>query len=341
MYILFEYTANVSDNIKEIIALFIVLFLCVIASLRWDTGQDFDTYLQIYSFIPSFFSNENIFKGYTNIEPGFKFIASISKSFDSEIVYLFLCCAMSLLPFFFGLKKINKLVNIGYGIPLLSYFFVFMINYNYNAMRQGISMGFFIYSLYYMFKGSTLKVFIISCIAMTFHSTGAIIFLSYLALKICSINSYRKVVWLLGICFILYLVEPLTILLKLVGVNISYWQNNWGGIELFSIITRLVFLILIIFPVKLLVNNKFYAMLVSLYFQGILIYFSLSSIAMMATRFNMFFRVLEVVMLSMMLYKSKYYINRKLLFVVYNLLFFIVFLYTISEPINLFKFRPL
>ena len=58
---------------------------------------------------------------------------------------------------------------------------------------------------------------------------------------------------------------------------------------------------------------------------------------MMATRFNMFFRVLEIVMFSMVLYQSKFVLNRIIVFIFAFSLAILTFYLDIMNDDNIYQ----
>ena len=335
---------KVFDNhkIKAFVLLCFVTILCVLSSLRWDTGQDFFTYIDIYNYIPSIFSGENIFIGYKNIEPGFKLLASFSKIFDDEVVFLFLCCAFSLFPIACGIIKLNKIESFGFFFPLLIYFLVFMINYNFNAMRQAITMGLFVYALSDMYYRKWLKVMVISFVGLLFHSTGGLIFISYLMyfnFKI-DFSKHKRLFFIFSpLSVFLIVFNPLSHILQFVGVNVENWREAWGGVEVSSIVFRLMIVFLMIFPLKIYQSSRLAKLLFNFYLYGMLFYFALFDVGMMATRFNMFFRVIEVILVPLIIYHMRYFSNKAFSSIVFVALFIVLFYSTVQVDVNVYKFR--
>ncbi|MGY5652787.1 EpsG family protein [Vibrio cincinnatiensis] len=318
----------------------LVFLLCVFSSLRWNTGTDFPEYISIYNFVPVIMSGDNVFQGYTNIEPGYKLLISISKILDTEVAFLFLSCFFSLAPMTLGIIKLNKIVRVGYFYPLLLYFLVFMISYNFNAMRQAISMGFFVLSLSYMYNKFTYKVFFISIVAFTFHSTGALIGISYLLWRLFDISKRYSFFFLfILLCVFVYFLNPLVYVLNSVGVNLDRWVDKWGGVEYLSILMRLIILFTMFFPYNLINKDKISSLLFNLYAHGFLVYLALAPVGMMATRFNMFYRVLEILIIPMIIYRMSYKFNKAYIMVVYFLISFFIFYTTLTNEVNLYKLR--
>ncbi|MCA6719960.1 EpsG family protein [Vibrio sp. 1409] len=325
---------------KKIIFYIAIIFLCVFSALRWNTGQDFVTYIEIYNFSKPILSGLDIFVGYSNIEPGFKVLASIAKEFDSEALYLFLCCFMSLVPLCVGIIRLNRVEKIGYFFPLLIYFLVFMISYNFNAMRQAITMGFFIYSLSDMYHRKTSRVFIVSAIAIMFHSTGGLILLSYLAYSRFNVlNGTRLLFFIAPFTVLLYFFSPLYHLLSILGVNIEAWREQWGRVDVISLFLRFVIIFLFAFPLKLHKQQGLPNLLLNLYIQGFVIYIALFDLGMMATRFNMFFRVIEILLVPIVIYRMKHNLNKGVVFSIFMLIFIMIFFVTAQQEVNLYKIR--
>lgn len=317
-----------------------VVSLCFFSSLRWNTGTDFPQYISIYNFIPSITSGENIFYGYKNIEPGYKLLIAVSKLFDSEVVYLFLSCLFSLIPMALGIIKINRVKTIGYFFPLLLYFLIFMLSYNFNAMRQAITMGFFILSLSYMHEKKSYKVFLLSITALAFHSSGILILVSYLLWCFFDLSKNNRFLFVfVPLCLLFYLFNPLLITLEFAGVNVSHWTDKWGELDLISILLRVVILFIICFPYKFFDKHKFFSLLFNLYSHGILIYLALSPVGMMATRFNMFFRVLEIIIIPMIIYSMRYKYNKLFLTIVYLVVSCFTFYQSLTSEVNFYNLR--
>lgn len=327
-------TRTLSLGVKSALSLIIVIFLTFIASIRWYTGQDFATYLEIYNYTPSILSGENIFRGYTNIEPGFKLLTAIAKGFDSHVVYFGLCAILSLFPLYLGLKKFNKYTSITLSYGILIYFCFFYINYNFNAMRQAITMGFFIYSIPYIYENKALKVFFISLFSALFHSTGLIILLSYIASRFFLIDSYKKVCFVIILSLIAYKVDILTRVFLMAGVNVGRWQELWGAISFSSIVLRLILIGVLIFPKPIFKQGKLGALIFTLYMFGFFIYMALGSVDMMAARFNMFFRVLEVLLIPLLISSYKFKINKYIQFLFLLTIYILVLFVTASSDVN-------
>lgn len=333
-----EKTRTLSLGVKSTISLVTATCLIVISAVRWHTGQDFATYLAIYNYIPSILSGDDIFRGYGNIEPGFKLLAAVAKAFDSHVVYFALCAALSLLPLCLGLKKFNKYKKITLSYGVLIYFCFFYINYNFNAMRQAIAMGFFIYSISYIYEKKSLKVFFISIFSALFHSTGLIILIGYIVSRFFLINSYKKFLFIIFLSFIAYKVDILTRILMVVGVNITRWQDLWGEVSLSSIILRLIIIGVLIFPKPIFKQGRLAALLFTLYMFGFFIYMALGSVDMMAARFNMFFRVLEVLLIPLLIASYNFKVNKCVQFLFLLTIYVLVLYVTASPEINNYKF---
>lgn len=329
---------SIDSNCKEILALLSIIALWIMSSLRWYTGHDFAEYIAIYNYTPSVLSGDNIFRGYGNIEPGFRVIAAVAKAFDSHVVYLALCAALSLFPLYLGLKKFRYYIPIGFSYAILIYFCFFYVNYNFNAMRQAITMGFFIYSITYMYEKKTFKVVLISLLIALVHSTGLLILLSYIASRFFIVDSYKKVTVIFILSLVAYKVDFLTKIFVMAGVNISRWQELWGEISASSIILRLILILMLIFPKPVFKQGPVASLLFTFYMFGFFIYMALGSVDMMAARFNMFFRVLEVLLIPMLIASYKFKINKVIQCAILLVLYILILLATVSADANSYYF---
>lgn len=317
---------KVSYNYRTVYVEFLFLFLMIIIStFRSDSvGADTKVYLMFFRDTPNIF-NFN-FNFLAHIELGFRLYMSFVKTLtSSEVLFLFLSSFLCITPVFLGLKKLKlKYALIG----LLVYFLVFFVNYPNSVIRQGMAMGLFIFSIPFMLERKSLVVFIIALIATFLHSTGFIILLCYLFLKI----PLRKALILTGffgfLTIILYQFKVMQyILFNYVSTSAEdvYTVQFSESTSIFQYLYRIV-LSVVLGGLIFKVNNDFYKKLFLFYLLGLFVYIGLSDNNLLAARFNMFFRMLEVVLIPYSLWciKDKFFrLPVFLFFLLYLLAFFI------------------
>lgn len=299
------------------------------ASIRYNTGTDFHTYETIWRGITPL--HEGI-SGYSYLEPGFRYFVSFLKMFgDSSVIFFSSMAFLTLTIMYIGLKKIDN-INIYVGLSI--YFMVFYMPYAFNGMRQALAMSIFVFSLTYIINKDFKKTFALSLIAASFHISGLLILLAYIVSRFkINLIYYFLVGTVLSFLFFHFNVLGQIIDLAF-GAKFSRHLVQWGGTSGFQLSIRFVIAIFFIFVSYKVVKTRSFKKIVAIYLLGLFIYIALADANMMATRFNMFFRVLEVVLFSMILYQSRYLANR-ILFFLFTFAIAIATLYVnISNPDN-------
>ncbi len=309
-----------------------VMILTVMASIRYKTGKDFDAYTNMYENITSLFDGA---MGYEYIEPGFRYFVAFLKIFsDSPILFFGVMGTLTLAFLYFGLKKIEG-VNI--YIALFLYFMIFYISYTFNAMRQGVTMSVFVYSLSYIFERKFKKVLLLTILATSFHFSGILIILSYFVTKL-----RMKLVpyFLIGTVtsFLLYRLGFIGQLVDAIfGNKFHRYVEHYGSLTIIQLYIRTVLSFFFVLASSYIIRTDIFRKLVMMYLLGYYLYIILYDAGMMATRFNMFFRILEIVLFSMILYQSKYLANRVLFFILAVFLASITFYSDMTYDINIYK----
>ena len=244
---------------------------------------------------------------------------------------------MSFLTLVILYKGLHKLSNINIYIAITLYFMMFYMGYVFNGMRQAVSMSLLIYSLTYIINGNLKKTFIITAIATSFHSTGFLIIISYFLTRI-NINIILYFLIGLVLSIIFYYFNFLgSIIDLLVGGKFSHYIEFWGDTSLFQMTTRILLAIFFMFISIKVIKTNFFINITKIYLLGFFIYIALLDANMMATRFNMFFRVLEIVMFSMVLYQSKFVLNRIIVFIFAFSLAILTFYLDIMNDDNIYQ----
>lgn len=284
----------------KVITFFSMLLLVFLAGIRVNTGIDYLAYLDIWHAIAPLSKNSTF--QMVAVEPGFVFLVSFIKLLTAKSLYFFLICAfLSIFPVYLGLKRMNiKYMFISFFIYLL----VFYLTYPFNGMRQGIAMGIFIFSLPFIFEKKLLYVILLSVIASLIHLTGLLIIVAYLVtLYKINIKQFFLVGFSLSIiCLKLDLLGKL--LFDVLGVSTVYITLFSESTSMFQITTR-VLLLFVLYYFREMIKNPILDKLFIMYLVGFFIYISLFQYNLLATRFNMFFRLLEIILVPILLEKTK------------------------------------
>ncbi len=309
---------------------FFVLILTIMATVRYKTGTDFDSYTSIYNDINSLFDG---LAGREYLEFGFRCFTAFLKTFsDSPTLFFGAMGALTLGLLYFGLKKIE---GINIYIALLLYFMIFYISYTFNAMRQAVAMSIFIYSLSYIFEGKFKQVFLLAILASSFHTTGILIIISYFITR-SKVNLTYYFIFGTLVSFILYRLSFFTVLSDLFFKSRfhRFLEIHSGGLLAIQLLIRSVISFFFVFVSLYIIKTDVFKKLTTMYLLGYFIYIIFYDSAMLATRFNMFFRVLEIVMFSMILYQSRYLFNRVIVFILISFLAVNILSKDINNPDN-------
>lgn len=343
VYIIFFIASILELNVKiyalqkYVIIFFGILILIFMAGLRGNVGTDYLEYLNfwiglkpIQSFDPNYYFHFEIM--YRKIFSFFKYFS------NSEVFFVFLNAFLVFIPLFFAIK--DNLERY-YGLSLLIYYSIFFIPYALNGMRQAIAMSIFLYSIKYFNEKNTFAVLIISGIAGGFHSTGFLILPSYLIFTYFKkINLWFYPISLL-LAFIIYKFNILSsFIFKQSFVNSEVYSEKYDeSTSTVQLLTRLFLAIFYFYfcYINRDKNNKLIPIF-NIYWFGLLLYVSLMQNNVFATRFNMFFRVLEVLLLPLIFICFRDKFNKNFIFIFVLIYYVFVFYVSTLMPDSIYIF---
>lgn len=309
-------------------SLFFMGILIFFSGVRVNTGVDYKSYLDMWNYISSIDRISSFYLA--AVEPGFVFLISLIKLFTNKFIYFYLITSLlAILPIFPTLLRLDIKYKI---ISFFIYFLVFYITYPFNAIRQGIAMGIFIFSLPYIINKNYIWVSFLTIIAGLIHTTGLFIIVAYL---IAYFKINVKYFFIIGtiISFIFWKIDFLNyILFNYLNVSKVYIDLFTETTSMFQIITRII-LVIILFYFGSKINNPIYGKTFTIYLLGFFIYISLLEHNLLATRFNMFFRILEIILVPMIIEKTKNFPTRLVLFFT----FLIPFTYSFYQSLQIDK----
>lgn len=313
---------------------FVPLVLVIVAALRVDTGTDYAAYLKLWTFVDplSELFGKNL--RYGELEVGFVFIMGLLKQFTASApVFWGFCASLVFVPLVWGVKK---LAIPSFFVVILVYLMAFYIPYTFNGMRQAIAMSIFIASVPFMLQRHNFMVLALTLLATSFHLSGALILLAY------AVQFYRGnllPIMLVGslAAFVLSQLNVLSfILFDLVGISKVYVQKFTESTSLFKLATRALLLLAFFYFYPQ--GNDTYKKLFRMYLLGFFIYVGLAEYNMLATRFNMFFRVLEILMLPLLLTQFSQIKQRMLCLILFLVPYGYSFYTSAMHPDNWYKF---
>jgi hypothetical protein len=287
---------------NELAGLGLLLALCLLASLRLDTGTDFQTYTDIWRATPPFrnLQLDDVTTGF--YEPLFFVTTSVLKgiSDNQSLFFAFYACA-TLVILHAGLRRFQ--INQSYAYLL--YFCVFYLPYLFNAMRQAVAMSLFIAALPAILQRRSGKVLLLSLVAGGFHVSGLLIGIGYLfllgarALGLTARGVFAVVAGVGGALALSGAAGRL-FFAAFPGATEAYSEIFDTASSPASVAIRLgLALLMLSLPPRDPDARKKVDDLLIVYLLGLLVYLALLEFNVLATRFNMLFRVLEVVLLPL------------------------------------------
>lgn len=337
IYLFFCLAKVVSKFNTLYLEIYLLVILILLSAFRsFDVGADTSVYLMFFREFPSLFNFDLNYLAH--IEIGFRlFLASIKVFTHSEEFFLFLSSSFCIIPVYFGLKKLKLEYAL---VGLFFYFLIFFINYPNSVIRQGMSMGLFILSLPYMLDKKHFMVLMLGVVSSLFHTTGYIIFLCY----IFTFFEYKKaLIVTIVFSFISFFLYKFNILQYLIfnyigsGYEEVYTVQFSEDTSLSQYLYRIVVAFLIGFLIFR-VDNEFYKKLFLFYLIGFFVYIALSNNNLLAARFNMFFRVLELVLIPYALTCIRDYRYRLFFFLLFFSVFLLFFIKSVNIPYNQYRF---
>lgn len=270
---------------------------------------------------------------------GFQSIIVFLKLFNLNTnLIIFIIATMSFLLVRIGLK------NSYYPcFSVLIYYSLYMIPFNFNAMAQGIAVGFFLYSIRFIKEKNTTMVLIITICASLVHITGIFILFSYVLYRL-KLDKVKIICILLGCVFLLFANKYIGMLLiKLILPSAfsmrfqSYVMQYDVGLGIFSILPRFILItIVVIFGYHKMdsINKN----LTKIYIMSFVLYSIFSMNALFATRINLFLKVLDVILIPNTLYFSKNNEYRLIIFLVVALMMLMILVSNFSY-IELYPYK--
>ncbi|HIF9411583.1 TPA: EpsG family protein [Photobacterium damselae] len=325
---------------SKVVSFLITLVLILFAGFRNNTGSDFKSYVEIYNLVKI----SNLYDYYNNIEVGYKVIIKLSSMiYDSSVLFMFINALLMNGILYLALIRIQKKETLNIIVALLLYYCSFYIPYSFNVMRQGIVMAIFLYALNDIFDRKIFPVIAYTIIGYLIHSSALFILVSYCIIpvfvKINIFRVYRNTCVIIASSFFLYISNFMVFIINVLSPGkIILYQTAWGELNLSSVIFRFVLFVIVFFGVLNNKRNEYLLKLYYLYLVGLALYITFFNVGMLATRFNMFFRIIEILIFSMMINNLRGRINRILIIAVVFILSVSQLYINVINPDNYYKF---
>ncbi len=283
--------------------LFVVLSLCLllVTLCRYGLGTDYFSYQYHYNLIPDDFVS--VLESDSHIDIGFRVLMFIFKIFNFKF-YIFTACIgfLTLILYLITINQNSKK-------PIVSLFLLYSLYwlvYVNSALRQGLTMGLFIFAFYqFVNTKNTVRYILIILLASLFHKTALIGLVVLVIHKFYRrlFNNKQFNILLVFIALFLFLIKGDTIIFNLmnsIGVNIHYQSSQ---VNILAIMLRVINIILMYFLYRNIRNKdktesiKFQ---LYIYFISVLIFMATANTPMLSRAID-FLMVIEIILVPNLL----------------------------------------
>ena len=282
-------------------------FLAVLTAIRVDTGTDFPTYEAIWDYtntLPELTIDETFFH---LLEPLFVLTTSALKSMEPEPWIFFVVYGIATIAL---LHQSIVWFRLNGPHAYLVYTGVFLLPYAFNGMRQALTMSIFLYALRHILRRRTSHVVLWTTVAAGFHLTGILIGLAYVVHRLTEHREFPVGRWFFWGALLSGFVGLAGLGGRLFFLLFEYKAETYSelfneGSSITNIAVRVILSALLIYGASMGSPSRLLRQLLVMYSLGLFLYLTLSEFNVLATRFNMFFRVLEVILVPMVLVKIR------------------------------------
>lgn len=299
-----------------------LLSLLIFFSLRYGQGTDYLTYLSIYANVPPL-SQFPLYTAYSynKIEIGFFYIISFCRMLGLH--YTLFIAAIAAFSFF----GIHRFIKRFCPLPVfaLTFFYaVYSLVYMESAIRQmlavGIALGFILPDFV---DGKRLRPLLLTAVASLIHTSAALLFVIFILFH--KERSIFLIKWPLKrsaiLCGVLLAAAAvvnfvnLTSLIEMLPARIaytilSYYTNR--HVSLMPLLNRTLFM-LIVLALVYKARNKLSpgeVFLYNLYCIGYALYLLLMSSDLIASRVNLYFRIVDMCLIPLLFQKNRDLVRR-------------------------------
>ncbi|NQV50335.1 MAG: EpsG family protein [Candidatus Marinimicrobia bacterium] len=291
------------ENNRTLLFVFIAM-LFVMAAIRLEIGTDYPTYNTFFENVKPFSLHPDYSSGFQHYEPLFQYSTAILKHvIDSPIFFFSLWAFISLVFLWKGILDQSP----NYLLSIFIYYCLIYINYTYNGIRQGVAMTIFIFSLKYILAKKLLPVLALTLFAVLIHSSGFLILAAYFMsftnfknrLIIFLVLLAAFITWQIGTgeALFLFIMEKIGVVTPDIVMYVKLFLEPH---TLVQVLQRVLILIPLVWLYPRLSSDEKYRRLFSIYIWGTIIYLTFGFFSMFITRINMFFRVLEIILIPML-----------------------------------------
>lgn len=298
------------DKNKLVLALVSYAFLIFHDGFRWETGSDWNVYVQLFETI-NYNYDTNV-----GLEPGYYlFFRSVRFLSSDYSVYLIAHAIVFYTIFFIAIFKLSD-------FPFVSLLIFYMVTVPYMGMnRQFLAMSLYALGLIFLIRNQRVYFLGMVLAAMMFHRTAVMgIFAIFLNRKIAV--KYWVILW--GLAFLISMSGIISNLSTGIGLLFSdgtagkkadFYLNNADNVSLLSSLLALFrktiwIILLFVFDSKVDNRDRRYYTFLNLYVLGVLFYilFNATPLQIIVSRAILYFNIVEmfVIPYALTVFKANY-----------------------------------
>ena len=194
-----RYDLSCCKQYKKESLFFITFILIMTSGLSYRLGGDGYCYFREYDkYLPLWDLDAKYFDSFSNRLPGWLILTSITKSLIDDYWFFKLVHAIIINSLFiYGLSKCTRYIFTG----ILFYFVLLYFEFNFQILRESLSISIFMYSLPFYFNNKWKKYYACCIFALFFHESSLVAFILPL-FRLWDKNSKIKIVFV----FLLFLI---------------------------------------------------------------------------------------------------------------------------------------
>ncbi|WP_317942671.1 EpsG family protein [Carnobacterium maltaromaticum] len=290
------------SNIPKTVFNLSFLLITLLLSIRYGFGIDYFNYNYLFNAIPNV-TSELFWTNQVYGEFGFKLIIGVLKEFGfrfSGYIFIMTFIVMGLIYRFIIKYSDLKFTS------LFIFYCMYLFTYVNSAIRQGLTLALFLGILYPLLERKKYFSYVLLTILFSsFHvSILVVLVLPLIKFKFNKNSLLLSLLasFLLLISFRLFNISKILGLIPFLSTKLVYLEVE--SINIFPIFTRCVTFFLILYLLSLAKDKDLYnSRMVQYYMLGFLLFICLSQYPTIASRFNVYFKAFEIIIIPALLYK--------------------------------------
>ncbi|QZT36388.1 EpsG family protein [Halosquirtibacter xylanolyticus] len=308
---------QVKEKQRNIIFAGLTILSILMVTFRGELGADTATYISFVRHIEWW----NTKRYLLIFEPFFIYFVLLAKTLVNDHIFVFfLAASLSIILKSYSIAKYSPYQLLSFIIFLSSYF----LSLEFNQMRQGISVGFFVFSIEFLFKKEYIKYYLILLTGCFFHSS---LLLCLLVPFVPRTSNYKIIILSVLTCFIfVFLSLPLSSIIKfispfapsMVGDKLLYYILSEYAIKVGFSVVQLWYIIIVLLGCYYIrfVNSTKYEFYFNLFVVGVCLNFIFNSVSVLL-RLSYPLLLLEIFIPPFIIKNSKNKVLLTILFVIF------------------------